>query len=327
MTGEARENGISPQERDFLLLRGLFESRLMTVRHVAALYFEGKLEAAKKRLQKLKGADLIRDRPRQASDPSVLSLSKKGFTLLKLHQRLDGYPAISDGEFELRSRVSALTLRHELAVMDVKAALVPAISNLPNFRIAECMTWPLLAEFSLARPASNGYGAVNVTVKPDGFLCVHEHDDAGVNEYCFYLEVDRGTESQRVLAERAIAYRAHFRSGGFAEARNGRREAFEEYPFRVLAIFKTVERRNNAAERLLLIDPPIKTILWLTTMPEVLRDPLGSIWMRPVDYQRFIHGSGCEIESPLRLPRYYRNAARDAHIKYLLKLHPLFVEE
>ncbi len=29
---------------------------------------------------------------------------------------------------------------------------------------------------------------------------------------------------------------------------------------------------------MLLIDPSIKTMVWLTTMPEMLRDPLGPIW-------------------------------------------------
>jgi len=49
---------ISLQKRDLALLRGLFESRVMTNDHATALYFEGKSEAAKKRLQKLKAAGL-----------------------------------------------------------------------------------------------------------------------------------------------------------------------------------------------------------------------------------------------------------------------------
>jgi len=44
------------QSRDFDLLHGLFESRIMTTAHIATMYFDGKREAAKKRLQKLKAA-------------------------------------------------------------------------------------------------------------------------------------------------------------------------------------------------------------------------------------------------------------------------------
>jgi hypothetical protein len=52
---------ISLQERDIFLLRGLFESRVMTTDHATALYFDGKYDPAKKRLQKLKSAGLICD--------------------------------------------------------------------------------------------------------------------------------------------------------------------------------------------------------------------------------------------------------------------------
>jgi len=50
--------GVQLQPRDFELLRGLFESRVMTLAHVSALYFDGKREMAKKRVQKLKAAGL-----------------------------------------------------------------------------------------------------------------------------------------------------------------------------------------------------------------------------------------------------------------------------
>jgi hypothetical protein len=38
------------QDRDIVVLRGLSESRIMTAAHIAALYFAGKKEAAKKPL-------------------------------------------------------------------------------------------------------------------------------------------------------------------------------------------------------------------------------------------------------------------------------------
>jgi len=61
--------GIDLQGRDLALLRGLFECRVMTPGHAAKLYFDGKPEATKKRLQKLKAAGLIGERPRRAFDP------------------------------------------------------------------------------------------------------------------------------------------------------------------------------------------------------------------------------------------------------------------
>jgi ribosome biogenesis protein Tsr3 len=63
---------IDLRERDLELLRGLFESRIMTAAHIATLYFDDKKEATKKRLQKLKAAGLIRERRRRAYEPAVL---------------------------------------------------------------------------------------------------------------------------------------------------------------------------------------------------------------------------------------------------------------
>ena len=306
------ESRIIPQERDFAILRGLYESRTMTVGHAATVYFESNIETAKKRMQKLRGAGLIRDRARHAHEPTALLLTKKGFHLLKSHGRLEGYPVLSDAQFDIRSHVSALTLRHELQVVGVKAALLAVLSTHTNVRVITCTTWPLLSQFQTHQPAASGYGGTSVIVKPDGYLCLHEKDAVGIAEHHCFIEVDRGTESQRVLAERAASYRAHYRSGGFAESRGGSREGFENYPFRVLVIFPTAERRNSAAERLLLVDPPIKTMVWLTTMPEMLRDPLGPIWIRPVDYDKAITDCGFEIVRHHRLGRYRRQTERDA---------------
>ena len=61
---------ISLQDRDIALLCGLFECRVMTTDHATALYFDGKNEPAKKRLQKIKAIGLITERPRRAFEPS-----------------------------------------------------------------------------------------------------------------------------------------------------------------------------------------------------------------------------------------------------------------
>src|SRR5690348_887111 len=136
--------GFELQERDVTLLRDLFESRLMTSAHVAVLHFEGRGEAAKKRLQKLKAASLIGERPRRASDPAVHFLTTKAITLLRAQGILDGYPKLAQLTLNKRAQVSALTVQHELAVMDVKAAFHSLLRGIDSFGIAEFCTWPLL---------------------------------------------------------------------------------------------------------------------------------------------------------------------------------------
>src|SRR4051794_2923535 len=71
------------QSRDFELLKGLFESRVLTLSHIASLHFEGRDEAAKKRVQKLKAGGFIGERPRRVNEPGILFLTRKGFTALE----------------------------------------------------------------------------------------------------------------------------------------------------------------------------------------------------------------------------------------------------
>src|ERR1700722_12564940 len=82
------------QDRDAEILRGLFDSRLMTLAHISALYFEGRQEAGKKRIQKLKAAGLIGERKRKVYEPSVLFLTRQGFVLLTERGLIEDFPRI-----------------------------------------------------------------------------------------------------------------------------------------------------------------------------------------------------------------------------------------
>src|ERR1019366_4619544 len=75
-TSKIRAGVLQFQPRDLALLRGLFESRVMTTAHATALYFDNKIDAANKRLQKLKSCGFIGERPRRAFQPSVLFLTR-----------------------------------------------------------------------------------------------------------------------------------------------------------------------------------------------------------------------------------------------------------
>src|ERR1700743_444809 len=88
------------QPRDFALLCGLFESRVMTASHVSVLYFAGKREYTKKRLQKLKAAGFVGERKRNVNEPFILFLTRKGFAHLKSDGQLSQYPSLSANSFE-----------------------------------------------------------------------------------------------------------------------------------------------------------------------------------------------------------------------------------
>ncbi len=91
---------------------------------------------------------------------------------------------------------------------------------------------------------------------------------------------------QERLAAKAAGYVNHYKSGGFAHRLGHAREEYSAFPFRVLMVFKSEERRDNTARTLLAMHPPILTQVWLATMEEVMEAPLNSIWVRPADVGR-----------------------------------------
>lgn len=284
----------------------------MTADHVAALYFENKRPYTTKRLQKIKAAGLIAERRRRVNEPSILFLTRKAFSLLSSNGHLSGFPQLSATSFENRANVRDITIRHELEVMDVKASFHAALLGNEKFVIQEFSTWPLLNQFETPR---NGYDAGGL-LKPDGFIRIHERhpNTPGFFHDCF-LEVDRSSEVQNVLVGKASDYLNYYASGGFA-VRNGATTADKKsFPFRVLIVLKTVERRNNTAEQFLQLTQPILTLTWLTTLAEVTTTPLGPIWIQPKSYRDVTAGTRFDIGRKMPSSYYRRQSERDAFIE------------
>ena len=267
---------IELQERDIAFLRGLFECRVMTTDHAASLYFDSRRESAKKRLQKLKSAGLIAERSRKQFEPSVLFLSRLGLATLKQQGILELYPAFDIATLTRRAHVSEMTLRHEIAVLDLKVAVHVAARSHENLSIIEFTTWPRLNQFE----------AAGVVIKPDAFVRIGDRQpDGTVEEHSFYVEVDRSTEPLNSLCERARAYAAHCKSAHLTGRDDTPFMKYQKRPFRVLYVLQSRQHRDNIARRLLATTPPILALVWLATFPEMKRDPFGAIWMRPIDYK------------------------------------------
>ena len=294
------QQGIQLQERDLELLCGLFESRIMTLRHITAIYFDGHAEAAKKRVQKLKFAGLLRERMRRQYEPSILFLSKKGFTLLSEGGHLSDYPRLTRVGMEGRAQVSQLTLRHELEVMDVKGAFFSAIRSHPSLILSEFSTWPRLNQFNVWHPTKE----TKITVKPDGFIRLQEALSDGLSEYVFFLELDRSTEVRDILATKALCYLHYYKSGGLAVQSERTRKDFRAFPFRLLIVCKTRARRDNIVRRLRATNPPLRTFVLLTTVDEVTTNPLRAIWITPAER---------EFKSIIRASTTNRSVSSDGH--------------
>jgi hypothetical protein len=296
---------LSLQERDFNILRSLATCRIMTNRQIAGIFFQGRREAAKKRLQKLKAAGFIKERSRKVYDPAVLSLTSAAFVFLSNNGHLSALPHLSKSTWEKRSEVSDRTLMHELEVIDVKTAFHRVMHDQQAIGILKFETWPLLNQFSVCGAGSR---VLDTLVKPDGFIAIQQQLSNDMNlVHNFFLELDRSTEGQDVLVSKAIAYSEYYRSGGFAQRSGALRTEYKKHPFRVLIVFKSTERRNNFAQRILSQTPRILTQLYLSTFDEVVTRPLDSIWMRPVDFRKTIGLNPPKQPAPVGFSEICRN--------------------
>ena len=276
MSASHSHSGVAIQERDFRLLRELYESRIMTRKHIAALLFDGKEEAAKKRVQKLIRAKYITERPRKPYEPAILYLAKIGYDALDTAGILSEYPAQSWKSFQKRVQVSERTITHELSVMDVKARMAEAIREQPHLELAEFSTWPKLYEFRTRKPVTTSgiTRQQEVLMKPDGFIRIHEQDGEGLSEHVFFLEVDRGTESLQQLVSKAIGYRDYYRRGGFAERCGYDPKNPAVCPFRVLVVVSSELRRKHLTQCLLELNPPIKSQMCVLKQCELASESL-----------------------------------------------------
>lgn len=248
----------------------------MTLLHVVGLVFNGHAEMAKKRLQKLKVAGLVKARSAGPFQPSCLFLAQPGVAALISAGALREFPTLSSVSVSKRMQVSDLTLRHELAVMDVKTAFQ---HEAPKYavHIRQFLTWPALIQFRTPRGL----------LKPDGLIRVRD----GRGEHTFYLELDRSTEGMRILLNQANAYRA-CRKSRCCVAPHSWDANLGEHRFIVLYVLQSEARLENLARRLLASLPPIRSLVWLTTKKALENDPFGPIWLRPRDLEE---GSGRRV--------------------------------
>ena len=311
------------QDRDLQLFRDLVESRVMRTPHVAKLYFDGSEAAASKRIGKLKNSGFLHGSSTKPSDYANLSLTKKAFDELVKNDRLAGCPPMQWKSLERRLEVSDRTIQHELNVMDVKAALRPAVERYEGLSLIEFTVWPRLCAFTIDKNYQMK------PVEPDGFFRIHRVIDEA--QYLFYLEVDRGSESLNLLVDKASDYKAYLQSGHLAE-----RLRVDKAPFRVLMIFRTpsrrripelsIERRNNAAERLTLAGH--KSFVWLTTLEEIVENPLGPIWVTPEDYRTITEHTSYEPRPRNPKAPYLRRPDRERFVEEALqgRKRSLFLE-
>lgn len=270
------------QPRDLQVLRTLLDSRVAYARQISALHFSGKREATKKRLQTLKRSGFIAARRRRPQEPAVLYLTRAGMRLLKDRGLLLNCSQSLPTSLDRIPRTSASTIQRDLELLDIRISLVTAVRTQPTLPLSRFVT-----SHSVPPVKSPSLRSGGVTqVRPDAFIEIDERRPGGhTTRSRLFLQLDRRAESLEVLVSRADAYRTHFQSGDFARFLGEPPQRYRDFPFRVLYVFKSGERRDAFARLLLAQSPPILTQAWLTTFPELVSDPLGPIWLCPIDFR------------------------------------------
>ena len=316
-------NDIALREDDKIILRELYEARVMTVAHIAAIVFAGRKQTAHKRIQRLKAGKFIAERPRLPNEPSILFLAFRGYEFVRKQDSRAELPKIPWAIFSRRVQVSDYSLRHELAVLDVKSAFFAAAAASGRLHIDSFSTWPRLYQFTSS--GSNDQAdrlRTKSLTKPDGFLRII--DASSLSTHRFFVEVDRSTETLDTLVRKAVSYVDYYKSGRFAKDQGLSPHDYKDLPFRVLMIFQNEERRNNVAERLILHRPPILSQIWLSTFEDVAADPLGTSWVRPLDYRDALRGTEFEPRSTdWESPVYRRNSNRERFVADRITKQPL----
>jgi hypothetical protein len=188
-------------ERDLAVLRSVGEHRFLTARQIEALHFiEHSSDQAGARVCRRVLARLTRDRllarlrrrvggVRAGSASFVYALGPAGSRLLDETRRRFTEP-------------SALFLDHTLAVADAHIALVSAARN------GQLELLSVEVEPDCWRRYIGSGGAPKI-IRPDLYVVTA----SGAFEDCWFLEIDRATESPAAISRKCHAYQAYWRSG------------------------------------------------------------------------------------------------------------------
>src|SRR5690606_16333716 len=97
-------------------------------------------------------------------------------------------------------------------------------------------------------------------------------------EQVYFLEVDRSTETLKVILRKLSAYVTYSRSGGFVSRVHARRRP---RPFRVLLVCRSRRRCDSILTRVRNEMPHVRTQILVCTLADVVQRPSEPIWRCP----------------------------------------------
>ena len=266
---------IHPHEMTMLL--DIYDGRMTTIDAASRLYYNSP-DTAQDRLLKLSKVGLLVKQAQNVSyvndDGEIKSkeinlylLSKAGFDFLIEHGHLK---AGQEPLWEtVRKRFNIANPDHELAILQIKSLLVPALNQVSGLRVLSFRIRPDSIKFAVPEPGRS----TPFTQYPDGFFELATHQplkDEPARVYRYYLEMDRGGETHETLLGKAQRYFKH---------------AQPEQNFQVLYVFLSKQRLFNFCQKLVEQNPN-RNLEMMTTLAEINNNPLGDIWITPQNFRR-----------------------------------------
>ena len=185
--------------RDHEILSTVLDFGMLSTEQASRLLFPS-LSRARKRLRLLWGHGLLTRHVRpvrmgEGSSALLYTLTRKGHTAMSVSDRPDR-PVCN---------VRKSLAEHALRINDFRTALTIALRRTEGLRMR---TWGQGRELRFSAATVGPHGPRTVPIVPDAFFII---DGAG-QDFCYFLEVDRGTTDHGRIRTKLEAYASLWRS-------------------------------------------------------------------------------------------------------------------
>jgi hypothetical protein len=224
------KDGFELQDQDIELLHYVFQLRLGTIDHLAALSGRS-VRALWGRLHKLKERRYLSTVAR-LMQKQVYAIGSGAVPVLIEH----GYALLDFSERRLRHHeLSEIGIRHSLFVADIHARLLLATRN-GSIALTDWHEGSALWDTTQARE-----GEPEIPIRPDAyFILKHTERPEGRNKVHVFLEADRSTMAHSRMATKIAGYLAYYEQGRHAR----------KYPGMQAFLVATVTQTRSRAREL-----------------------------------------------------------------------------
>jgi hypothetical protein len=251
------KDGFEFTEGDLDLVHSVYEVRLATIEHLAALLGRSE-KALRARVLKLKDRRYVAP-VRRWMQKTVFGLGPEGQAALVEA----GYAPREFAERRLRhNELKDLGIRHALFIADIHTKLI-VLTRTGPISITNWVEGPSLWD-SVPTHDEQGRGIV-IPIRPDAwFTLQHAERPEGKNKLHYFLEADRGTMSHQRMKEKARGYTAYFQQQRHMKKYGGMKM------FQVATVTETKRRATELANTFRTMMEPA----WLRAYPVIAFEDL-----------------------------------------------------